>query len=327
MLGPTASGPWNLTVLHRFGGQGDGVDPIYELVADKAGDLYGATYGGGIGYGTVFELSQTAPGVWTETVIHTFGLGTDGITPSSGLILDAAGNLYGEDGCGIYELLSQPDGSWSESILYTFGGHRHDGEAPRGGLTFDATGDLYGTTEAGGNIGGGAVFELSPSINGGWTEQVLHSFDYPTYADPRSGVTIDSSGNLYGTTLYGGNASYGTVFELSPGSGGTWTFKSLQSFSRNGAEGFNPWSRLAIDAAGNLYGTTFLGGSADLGVLFELSPQADGTWSETVLHNFIGGYDGAEPVSGPVLNSTGTLFGTTSSGGLQNGGIAYQWTP
>ncbi|MBA3916434.1 MAG: hypothetical protein H0X25_21835, partial [Acidobacteriales bacterium] len=257
MLTPSATGPWKLSVLHSFGAPGDGINPFYGLVEDGAGSLYGTTYYGGFwGYGAVFKLSSAIGGEWTSSVIHSFNTPSVGIYPSSGLIFDAHGNLYGEAGNIAYELSPQADGTWSEITLHTFGIVDHDGDSPSGGLTFDTAGNLYGTTGGGGNIGGGTVFELSPSVNGGWTEQVLHSFDSPNFVVPLDGVAIDSAGNLYGVTYDGGSASYGSVYQGSPGPGGTWTFKTLHSFSRDGVDGSNPSSRLAIDAAGKLYGTT-----------------------------------------------------------------------
>lgn len=328
MLTPTATGPWKLTVLHRFGAQGDGNFPEYGLVQDQSGNLFGTTYYGGFwGYGAVFEVSPGSGGQWTTKIIHSFNTPSADIYPSSGLIMDGEGNLYGEAGNTAYKLSPQADGSWNETILHTFDILEHDGVSPSGGLTFDAAGNLYGTTTEGGDIGGGTVFELSPAANGSWTEQVLHSFDSPNFVVPVDGVAIDSAGNLFGVTYDGGSTSYGSVYQGSPMPGGTWTFKSIHSFSRNGVDGANPSARLAIDGNGNLYGTTYYGGAADLGTLFELSPQGNGAWSEKILRSFRGGNDGAHPYSGPVLSNSGVLFGTTNFGGLQQGGIAYRWTP
>jgi uncharacterized repeat protein (TIGR03803 family) len=198
---------------------------------DAAGNLYGTTAGGGSarglnGYGTVFELTPTAGGGWTETVSHIFeSTNTDGAHPLGGLISDAAGNLYGttygnawDSGYGqgtVFEL-TRTNGGWREKQLHTFNGT--DGAGPRASLILDAAGNLYGTTSGGGTYGAGTVFELTPIAGGGWAERVLHNFnnDGTDGAYPYGGLIFDAAGNLYGTTLYGGTYGNGTVFEIAP---------------------------------------------------------------------------------------------------------------
>ncbi len=187
----------------------------------------------------------------------------DGWIPSAGLIFDAAGNLYGTtglggtDGVGTVFELTRAGGGWTEQVLYNFG---TDGAYPGGGLTFDSAGNLYGTTGEGGIHILGTVFELTPTVGGGWTETVLHNFGSGTDgAYPGAGVTFDAAGNLYGTTQYGGtynscSGGCGTVFELTPTAGGGWTEQVLLNF--NGTGGANPYAGLIFDGAGNLYGTT-----------------------------------------------------------------------
>jgi uncharacterized repeat protein (TIGR03803 family) len=231
-----------------------------------------------------------------------------------------------------------------EEVLHSFTGG-NDGSIPVGGLTFDSSGNLYGTAMNGG--GGtcpgscGTVFELSPDGSGMWTETVLYVFK--GVADggfPNSGLVFDSSGNLYGTTSEGGDARYcstyavpgcGVVFELARTGTRQWTEKILYSFRES--DGAVPDAGLVFDTAGHLYGSTFLGGLAHCpifgtcGVVFELTPTTAGPWSETVLHRFTGGVDGASPNATPVLDAAGNLYGTAELGGRYNGGVVFELTP
>jgi uncharacterized repeat protein (TIGR03803 family) len=330
-------------VLHNFNNDGtDGYYPEVGLIVDAAGNLYGTTTAGGAyNSGTVFELTPAAGGGWTETVLHNFGNGTDGATPYAGLIFDAAGNLYGTTQYGgtygvgtVFELTPAGGGSWTEKVLYSFNLNGTDGAVPEAGLIVDAAGNLYGTTYFGGTYLYGTVFELTPAGGGGWTEQVLHSFNN-NGADgslPAAGLIFDAAGNLYGTTVNGGTGSNcvlgcGTVFELTPAAGGGWTEQVLHSFNNNGADGSTPFAGLIFDAAGNLYGTTFAGGTYGYGTVFELTPAAGGGWTETVLHNFGNGTDGTAPYAGLIFDAAGNLYGTTSYGGTYNYGTVFELTP
>jgi uncharacterized repeat protein (TIGR03803 family) len=285
-LTPQAGGGWTEKVLYSFGANGaDGDQPYAGLIFDGAGNLYGTTYDGGTyDAGTVFELTPQAGGGWTENVLHTFNdNGTDGYLPLGGLILDAAGNLYGttqhgpsrkRNGCcgTVFELTPQTGGGWTEKVLYSFGG-KH-GNEPNGGLVFDGAGNLYGTTIEGGTYSSGTVFELTPEAGGGWTEKVLHSFGNGTDGiGPRGSLVFDGAGNLYGTTYDGGTYYLygGTVFKLTPKVGGSWTEKVLHSFG-NGTDGDQPYANLIFDAAGTLYGTTYVGGTYNRGTVFEITP-------------------------------------------------------
>ena len=201
-----------------------------------------------------------------------------------------------------------------------------DGSFPRGGVISDAAGDFYGTSEFGGNWsrcsgGCGAVWKFSPASGGGWTETVLHTFSGDQDGgNPYAGLVSDAAGNLFGTTLSGGNgnctpnwAYCGVVFELSPNSSGGWTETVLHTFG--GRDGAAPWASLIFDAAGNLYGTTHDGGRYGGGVVFELSRNSSGGWTETVIHAFTGGNDGGQPSGNLTLDSAGNLYGTTTGGG------------
>jgi uncharacterized repeat protein (TIGR03803 family) len=353
-LSPSTGGKWSETVLHKFHGK-DGANPYANLTFDAAGNLFGTTSGGGAhGHGVVFKLTPRANGQWTETVLHSFN-GVDGSGPAAGLVWDAAGNLYGTttvggsgcsgSGCGtVFELSPGQNGNWREKVLHSFNGT--DGYVPRDRLVWDTSGNLYSTTEFGGvfklrcpGSGCGTVFKLSPGTNGQWTETVLHSFGHSTDgAVAYSGVIIDAEGNLYGTTVYGGNyrscgSGCGVVFELTPGQSGQWAETILHIFT--GEDGANPNAGLVLNANGNLlYGTTSNGGTEAEGTVFQLAPGSNGKWTERVLHSFRKSFpDGREPVGGLVSDSAGNLYGTTPVGGylsLCNGvgcGVVYQVTP
>jgi len=280
-LAPNADGTWTESVLYTFTGGGDGGYPLAGLALDAAGNLYGTTYTSGAYHsGVVFKLAPNPDGTWAESVLHSFTGGADGSDPVAGLIFDAAGNLYGTAqngggsgcsgaGCGVvFKLAPNPDGTWTESVLYTFTGGA-DGALTDAGLVFDNAGNLYGTTDAGGSgcsgLGCGVVFKLAPNPDGTWTESVLHSF---TGADGASGVglILNATGNLYGTTVWGGAYNYGVVFKLTPSSGG-WSETVLHSLLGYGR---NPQAPVIFDSAGNLYGTTS-SGNGNSGLVFEIT--------------------------------------------------------
>jgi uncharacterized repeat protein (TIGR03803 family) len=172
------------------------------------------------------------------------------------------------------------------------------------------------------------VFKLSTDPNGQWIETVLHSFnlDGKDGIRPYSSLVMDAAGNLYGTTNIGGRHSLATVFEITPHANGRWTEKVLHHFNSNGKDGYNPYANLIFDAHGNLYGTTYLGGSGAVGTVFELSPGTNGTWQETIVHNFM--YtDGGEPYGGLVSDRRGNLYGTTEYGGDFTHGTVFELKP
>jgi uncharacterized repeat protein (TIGR03803 family) len=335
-------------------GTSDGLNPNSNLIPDGKGNFYGTTeYGGTVGApynfdGTVFELSPASGGGWTEAVLSSFGsVSGDGIQPVAGLVFDSAGNLYGTTISGgtynegtVFELSPQSGGGWTEKVIYSFGTATNDGNSPRRGtLVFDAKGNLYGTTNEGGTNGAspgdGTVFELSPGNGGVWTEKIIYNFGANTTdgINPRSGVIFDAAGNLYGTTYSGGSYNYGTVYELTPGAGGTWTETVLHNFDINDVDGANPVAGLIFDGQGNLYGTTYYGGNYGngnhLGAVYELSPNPEGTWTEEVLYSFTGtNGDGASPASDLIFDQAGNLYGTTEFGGvaISTEGTVYKLT-
>jgi len=207
----------------------------------------------------------------------------------------------------------------SYKVIYTFQGG-NDGEEPYAAMISDSAGNLYGTTEFGGNQRFGTVFKLTAGAGGTWTESVLYSFsDGSDGGQPEAGLVMDGAGNLYGTTTAGGDATCvtlhgfcGVVYKVSPNLDGTWTESVLLNFT--GANGLDPAAGLTLDSAGNLYGTTTSGGTTGYGTVFELSPNSDGTWSESILHNF-NDHDGRQPASRLLFDSAGDLYGTTFSGG------------
>jgi len=349
-------GHWEHTVIYTFKSDADGAAP-QGLLAGKYGTLYGATANGGdvhcvigtTGCGTVFALTSSQQQEWQKHEMVTFHVG-DGQRPPGSLISDSRGNLYGvallggEYNGGIaYKLTPEPDGRWQETILHSFGG-TGDGTWPSGSLILDDFGNLYGVTSAGGKIGYGGVFELTPDPTGMWVESLIYSFaGYPNDgATPIAGLIADGQGNLYGTTEYGGGGACfndyyegcGTVFQLSPAKQGSWAETVLHSFAGYPADGYAPVTTLAVDQNNNLYGSTSLGGGdkrcADnlgrylgCGTLFELS-FVSGTWTESQFYAFSQGSSrwGVAP-SALVSDENGSLYGTTANDGAYGGGTFY----
>jgi hypothetical protein len=345
------SGDWQYHVIHNFqGATKDGELPFSPVIFDKAGNLYGTTFSEGsetcitqhVDCGTVFQLSPTIKGGWTEKVLYRFTGSSDGAYAEGNLALDAAGNLYGTTlgggsfngsacstfGCGVVFELSPGASGWTETVLYTFTGGS-DGWRPDG-VTFDAKGNLLGVTGFGGAFDSGTVFELVSGA-GGWTQSVLYTFSGGSDgAYPTSQLILDAKGNIYGNAAGGGTVNCGgfgcgTVFELSP-SGNSWTFTDLYSFS--GADGELPHGIL-FDPTGNIFGVAY-GGVASCpadgcGVLFKLI-QGSGNWTETVLYKFNGTSDGEFP-NPVVMDATGNLFGTAAGGGRRNSGTLFEFTP
>ena len=338
---PNGSGGWTTTVLHNFRGAPDGANPYAGLIMDGAGNLYGTTFAGGNsstnctgGCGAVFEMSPNGSGGWTTTVIHNF-TGVNGEWPYAGLILDGSGNLYGTAYAGgshgfgvVFEVSPNGGGGWTTTILHNFG-IGSDGQNPRAGLVFDAAGNLYGTTTGGGGLHSGVVFAMTPNGSGGWTEAVIHNFgDAEDGYIPQEGTLIlDGSGNLYGTCSEGGRHMAGTAFEMSPNGSGGWTEAVIHNFG-SGTDGTDPFAGMVFDGSGNLYGTTAGGGGADDGVVFMMTPNGSGGWTESVLHNFGQGLDGSTPAGASlVLDSSGNLYGTASAGGSHDEGVVFEVTP
>jgi uncharacterized repeat protein (TIGR03803 family) len=270
--------------------------------------MYGTTYEGGPYLaGTVFEI---AAGSQALTTLVAFGGDIGGVGPYAGVTLDASGNLYGTayggaDGLGIvYEIAAR---THVFTTLATFDGT--NGKLPQSIVTLDASGNLYGTTPYGGASGDGTVFEIAA---GSHTLTTLVTFDGTNGASPQAGLTLDASGNLYGTAGGGANGD-GTVFEIAAGS---HAFTTLATF--DGTNGAAPRAGVTLDASGNLYGTT----SADVsgGSVFEI---AAGSHEITTLATFYG-TNGAFPTAGVTLDASGNLYGTTQIGGANGAGTVFE---
>jgi uncharacterized repeat protein (TIGR03803 family) len=367
-------------VLHSFKGGADGAQPVGGLTSDQNGYLFGTTLHGGVGFGTVFQLWHESSG-WKYRTLYSFQGGTDGAYPITKVTVGPDGSLYGTttaggnkacpNGCGTVFRLRQPATcqgplcSWHETVLHRFKGGL-DGADPRSELIFDEAGDIYGTAYQGGNCGGsggtcGVVYELTPSV-GGWLETVLFRFTGGTEGKhPSSQLVFDSSGNLYSTTLYGGDLSCnsglgcGTVFQLTP-SGSAWTENVLHRFQYWDGQ---PFGDLIMDHAGNLYGATKNAiftlapsggiwtynvisgtGSNDLsmdssgnlygvdasryaGRIFKLTPS-QGNWKQSVLCNFSGSHEGGHPYGDLVFDAKGNFYGVAYDGGENDQGVVFK---
>jgi uncharacterized repeat protein (TIGR03803 family) len=329
-----SGGSWNENVLYDFGHSNYSIGGV---IFDSLGNLYGTTaFGGTSSNGSVFELSPSGSGSWTLRILHSFSAQSAGLFPSTAVAFDSAGNLYGVtqqggnstnciNGCGVAFELKKGASGWQEQLLHSFG-NGTDGQTPGSPLLLDAAGNLYGTTQGGGSTGNGTVFELIHSSSG-WKERILHTFQAgPDGKFPMCNLRFDASGNIFGVTANGGPINGGTVFELSPQLNGTWTYKVLYRFGRSG-DVTQPFGSVAFDSAGNLYGAADGGGTNKVGGVWKLTPQASGSWTETVLHSFGSSGDGMNAQYGVTIDASGNLFGTTSSGGANGDGIVFEVTP
>ncbi len=322
-------------VIHNFTGGFDGEYPRSGFSIDAAGNLYGTTFAGGAGFGTVFKLKHAGSG-WIVTPLYSFRGGSDGAGPLGRVIVASDGTLYGTTssvggngcssfGCGTVFRLRPPASRpasalspWTESVLYRFTGG-NDGAYPQGELTFDHAGNIYGTTQYGGDTNSGVVYQLTPS-GGGWTESVPYSAqNNGDGANPLGGVVLDAAGSLYGVFNQGGLYGSGAVYQLSF-SGSGWTEQNLHDFMPQGGE--YPVGGLIIDASGNLYGSTTVSMNNNGGFALELTP-AGGGWTYTLLPNL--GIVG--PDDRLFLDGTGNLFGTAYQGGLASVGSVFKLTP
>jgi uncharacterized repeat protein (TIGR03803 family) len=279
------------SVLYRFQGEADGANPFGALVRDAQGALYGTTFNGGASnFGTVFKLSRpTAPGTgWTKRTLYSFAAGTDGRNPYSTLVIDSAGALFG-------------------------------------------------TTYNGGAASYGTVFKLTPPVPPAtaWTRTILHNFTGGADGShPHSGLVFDpGSGALYGTAEGGGASFAGVVYKLTPSSttcGGpvAWSHSVIHAFGGSAA-GTTPYATPILDGAGAIYGTTYYGGASGFGSIYRLTPPVapSTVWTKTVLYSFPGNAGGANPFSGLIRDSRGSLYGTTQNGGASGYGTIFKLSP
>jgi uncharacterized repeat protein (TIGR03803 family) len=335
----------SFSVVHAFTGASDGANPYAGLAMDQGGNLYGTTSAGGLGNGTVFRITSKNS-FWVLQTLYGFqgsSHNNDGAHPISRITLHngivygttPVGGLAGcanNNGCGTVFYLRPPFAvcrvslcPWTETVLYRFAG-RADGGNPVGDLVVDQSGNVYGTTSGGGNSGCGyqpgnacgVVYQLTSA----GSESILYQMpggSGGTY--PESGVTIDTSGNLFGTTSQGGSANLGTIFELTPSQGG-WSEDSLYQF-QSGPGGQTPWAGLVSDGAGNLYGATTTGGTNGAGTVYQLTPSGGG-WSYSPIYSF--GGSGSGPVSNLTIDPSGNLYGTTPGGGQFGHGSVFKLT-
>jgi uncharacterized repeat protein (TIGR03803 family) len=305
-------------VLYSFAGSSDGAYPYAGLVLDSAGNLYGTTeVGGASGNGTVFKVDTSG----SETVLHSFAGGTtDGCNPVGGLLRDKAGNLYGTtEDCGAHGkgTVFEVDTSGTETVLHSFAGGSSDGAYPLyTSLVMDKNGNFYGVTEEGGTSSSGVVYELTK----GGALTVLHSF-----AGGKDGCyvlgtpALDKAGNLYGATEGCGSSQMGIAWKVSKK--GTETV--LHNFAGGSSDGEYPWAGVILDARGNLYGVTVLGGPNSGGTVYELNKKG----TLTVLHSFSYNEDGAFPIGGLIRDAKGNFYGTASVGGKWTVGTVWKLAP
>lgn len=331
--------PWSSASAHKpktlyafcaQSGCSDGSGPNV-VTFDAAGDLIGTTSTGGAhGGGTAFRLLAGGGHKWKHEVIYDFcaksGCG-DGNGPSGALIEDTAGNLYGMTYAGgtantgtVFELMPTTHKKWKLKVLYSFAASG-DGSGPVAALTYagastgvlyDGTSPLFAETLDGGSIGDGVVFKLTPGASG-WTEQLIHGFDWTDGGVPVGQMAADVTGNLFGTTLLGGTDWPGVLFEMSASTGQETVLYNFQ----DGPDGGEPGSNLLFDASGSLFGTAEIGGAHAKGVAFKFA--VDGSaWHQTILYDFCAQadcVDGSTPIGNLAMDAAGDIFGTTYSGG------------
>ena len=303
-------------MLYNLTGGADGAYPFSSVVRDSKGNLYGTTsQGGSDNAGVVFKVDPSG----TETVLHNFAGGADGVIPTGGLVRDKAGNLYGttsQGGTSNDGIVFKISPSGKETILHTFTGSAKDGKYPTyTTLLMDAQGNFYGVTEEGGSADGGILYKLSKT--GKLT--ILHSFKGGTTdgCNVLGTPFMDAAGNFYGTTSSCGTHTLGTVWEVKKNG----QERLLHSFAGGTSDGEYPLAGVVKDATGNLYGNTETGGASDVGTVYRIG----NTGKFTLLHSFEG-TDGKYPYGSFAQNSKGTIFGSTQNGGTIGYGTVWKIT-
>src|SRR5436309_6815757 len=326
---------WVHTVLYSFTGGADGGEPYKGVTLDGEGNLYGTAVTGGSGIceggcGVAYKLTNSG-GTWTQTVIHAFTGEDDGSGPGARVTVDGAGNVYGMAPTGgayglgtIYKIRQGQNGAWVIKVIHAFTGGA-DGATGSAGRMILRQGHLYGAATTGGTYGSGVVFELTPTQVGEWDFRTIYSFrGQPDGSFPYGALLFDRSGNIYGTTYYGGVNGIGAVYQLAPRPTDEWRERVLYSFAEGG-DGNSPISHLNFDSVGNLYGTTSEGGLGS-GTIFKLTRGPNGSWVESLPHLFQGPPDAAFPYSG-MINRAGSFYGATTHGGDNDDGAIYKFTP
>jgi uncharacterized repeat protein (TIGR03803 family) len=328
-LAPQSSPPWTESVLYNFDCYATGKNPHGGVTFDRNGDLEGTTVSGGPGgyctgdgCGVVFKLAGPS-----ETVRYNFTGGGDGFGPGGAVVFDRGGDAFGTtpDGGAFYQgVIYEISRAGKQRVIHAFTGGKDGGVGSLGSLLLDKSGKIYGVTELGGAQSSGTVYELSPAGKK-WHLQTLYAFKgSPDAAFPYGGLVADKSGNLYGTTYYGGAQGVGSVFELVRKKNGKYRERVLYSFL-GGSDGSYTTSTLLFGPSGDLYGTTSSGGgSCDCGTIFKVNPTSG---AEQVLHNFGSGTDGAYPYYGLTAGQNGNFYGTTVAGGTFGQGVVFEFTP
>jgi uncharacterized repeat protein (TIGR03803 family) len=324
------------TVLHNFAGNGsDGSAPYAGVIFDSAGNLYGTTYGGGVldcdglsGCGTVFELKPNPDGTWSEALIYLFpggpGAGGNPVTPA---VFDRHGNLFGTILCSfdcggllngnVYELMPESNGSWQYQSIYSA-----NGDCEPCWVAFDPAGRLFVSSQNQAYRGDGVVFSLAPLSIFAWYQLFIYGFTGGSDGgNPAGPLVFDRSGGLYGATNAGGSNGLGVIYKLKQNTGGVrWTQSVLYSF-QGGTDGATPLAGPVFGADGNLYGTTAQGGTPGAGIVYKLTRNPNGTWTETVLYSFQGNGDASGPNSAVSFDNAGNLYGTAGGGAYQHGAV------
>ena len=311
------------TLLASFNGY-DGAYPETTLATDAAGDLFGtAGLGGADGYGVVFEIAKTSSGyASTPTILVSFN-GSDGETPFGGLVVDADGDLFGTTSTGsganssgeVFEIAETSSGyAATPTVLTNFNGANGDG--PTAGLVMDASGDLFGTTySGGGEWNAGVVFEIVKTNSGyASTPTVLATFNIGNGDNPVSGLFLDASGDVFGTTQFGGRDGFGTTFEIVKTSSGYATTPTVLA-SFNYTDGADIQGGVVADSSGDLFGTAQGGGAVTDGVVYEIVKTSSGYASTPTVLTSFNGADGDEPNGALFLDASGDVFGLTFDGG------------
>jgi uncharacterized repeat protein (TIGR03803 family) len=331
-LKPVGGGNYSHSVLYDFACGFDGKNPYGGLTFDGKGNLYGTTVAGGNGLcagdgcGVLFELTTSG-----LNVLWDFGGTNDGWGPGGAVVFDKAGNLFGTTPDGgshsvgtVYEL-SRRNGSWHEHVIHAFTGGADGGVGSLGALWVDGSDNIFGVTEIGGTHSAGTVYEMMPDGQGNWDFRTLYQFKgQPDAGSPYGGLIADGSGNLYGTTYYGGVYGAGSVFELHALPKQHWAERVVYSF-KGGPDGGSPTSTLVFDSTGRLWGTTSAGGAAgcNCGTVFKVLLTIG---QESVVHRFGAIGDGQSPSYG-LTSSGGAYFGTTAAGGGSQQGTVFELTP
>lgn len=331
-----------LTVIHNFGGPPDGANPVAGVTVDTHGTLYGTTQNGGLlncllhGCGTVFQLMPASNGDWTEQVLSRFeAQGGYGGLPDAPVVLDRHGNVYGTFNCtfdciagqggGIFEIVHSNGGwtDWTLADYWSFG----RGMCNSCGIAFDQAGRLYGTSSYASDSGGnGAVFYLGQQSALNWYTIFLYGFKSGNDGSgPSVWFTFGANDAIYSTTNSGGASNAGTVFKVQNLGGAQWTETQLYTFL-GGSDGSYPNGGVIFDSSGNLYGTTISGGTANKGIVFKLTHNSNGSWSESILYSFLGGSDAANPGGPLTFDAAGDLYGVAGGGAFGHGAV-FKLTP